>query len=154
MPAIANLAWSGEFWRLRRRTPMGTSCLDIGGSDWIWLCAPCFFFWLFGFRGRIAKLCYPLLSWDTSLTFHDEVRSREWHDIQDMRTRNCEFCLCDVVELAWWFVTWRKQQHYKWDDSTWELQSLILQGENPRSSLNWLCLAIALLLFYEQGLSP
>jgi hypothetical protein len=39
-------------------------------------------------------------------------------------------------------------------DGTGEVQGLILQGENPRSGLNWLCLAIALLkaLFCERGL--
>jgi hypothetical protein len=40
-------------------------------------------------------------------------------------------------------------------DITGEIKSLNLQGENPRSGLNWLCMAIALLeaLFYERGLS-
>jgi hypothetical protein len=39
-------------------------------------------------------------------------------------------------------------------DSTGEVQGLTLQGENPRSGLNWLCLVIALLraLFCEHGL--
>jgi hypothetical protein len=38
-------------------------------------------------------------------------------------------------------------------DSTGEVQGPTLQGENPRSSLNWSCLAIALLraLFVERG---
>jgi hypothetical protein len=37
-----------------------------------------------------------------------------------------------------------------------EVQSSTLQGENPRSGLNWLCQAMALLkaLFCERGLSP
>jgi hypothetical protein len=41
-------------------------------------------------------------------------------------------------------------------DSTGEVHSLTLQGENPRSSLHWLCLAMTLLnaLFCERGLSP
>jgi hypothetical protein len=40
-------------------------------------------------------------------------------------------------------------------DSIGEVQSSFLQGENPRSDFNWLCLAMALLkpLFCEQGLS-
>jgi hypothetical protein len=39
-------------------------------------------------------------------------------------------------------------------DSTGEVQGPTLQGENPRSDLNWLCLAIVLLktLFCERGL--
>jgi hypothetical protein len=39
-------------------------------------------------------------------------------------------------------------------DSTGEVQGPTLQGENPRSGLIWLCLAIALLraLFYEREL--
>jgi hypothetical protein len=40
-------------------------------------------------------------------------------------------------------------------DSIGEVQSLTLQGENPRSNLNWLCLTMVLLkiLFCEQRLS-
>jgi hypothetical protein len=36
-------------------------------------------------------------------------------------------------------------------DNTSEVQSLSFQGENPRSNINWLCLAIALLkaLFFR-----
>jgi hypothetical protein len=39
-------------------------------------------------------------------------------------------------------------------DSTGEVQGPALQGVNPRSGLNWLCLAIALLkaLFCKHGL--
>jgi hypothetical protein len=39
------------------------------------------------------------------------------------------------------------------DDSIGEVQGPTLQGENPRSGLNWVCLAIALLkvLFCERG---
>jgi hypothetical protein len=40
--------------------------------------------------------------------------------------------------------------------NTGVIQGLHLQGENPRSSLSWLCLAMILLetLFCEHGLSP
>jgi hypothetical protein len=43
-----------------------------------------------------------------------------------------------------------------WGDNTGEVQSPILQSENPRSRLNLLGLAMALLnaLFCEQELSP
>jgi hypothetical protein len=41
-------------------------------------------------------------------------------------------------------------------DSIGEVHSLNLQGENPRSNLNWLCLAVPLLkaLLCEHGLPP
>jgi hypothetical protein len=40
-------------------------------------------------------------------------------------------------------------------DNTGKVQSLTFQGENPRSGLNWLCLAMSLLeaLFCERKLS-
>jgi hypothetical protein len=57
-------------------------------------------------------------------------------------------------ELALSFVTW-SSSNGKWGDNTREVQSLNLQGENPMSCLNWLCLAITLLksLFCERVLS-
>jgi hypothetical protein len=41
------------------------------------------------------------------------------------------------------------------DDNIGEIQCLNLQGKNPRSGLNWLCMEMALLkiLFCERGLS-
>jgi hypothetical protein len=41
--------------------------------------------------------------------------------------------------------------HASGDDCTGEVHSLILQGKNPRSDLNWLCLAMSLLkaLFFR-----
>jgi hypothetical protein len=38
-----------------------------------------------------------------------------------------------------------QQQYESWGGSIGEVQSPNFQGENPRSDLNWLCLAIALL---------
>jgi hypothetical protein len=40
-----------------------------------------------------------------------------------------------------------------WGDNIGEVQSPTFQGENPRSDLNWLCLAMALLkaLFGESA---
>jgi hypothetical protein len=46
--------------------------------------------------------------------------------------------------LAWWFVTWSSGIGLR-GDSTGEVHCLILQGENPRSGLYWLCLTVALL---------
>jgi hypothetical protein len=34
------------------------------------------------------KLCYLLPSWDTSLTFHGEIRGEEYHGSRDLRTSN------------------------------------------------------------------
>jgi hypothetical protein len=48
------------------------------------------------------------------------------------------------VELAWSFVT-SNSDLFCGGDCTGEVQSSIFQGENPRSSLNWLCLAMFLL---------
>jgi hypothetical protein len=56
-------------------------------------------------------------------------------------------------DLAWWFMTWNsgmvvhdlEQRHASGGDCTGEDQSLTFQGENPRSDLNWLYLAMALL---------
>jgi hypothetical protein len=43
-------------------------------------------------------------------------------------------------------VFWVSQQQYEnRGGSTGEVQGLTFQGENPRSSLNWLCLAMVLL---------
>jgi hypothetical protein len=39
----------------------------------------------------------------------------------------------------------QQQQHESGGGSTGEVHSLIFQGENPRSRLNWLCLAMTLL---------
>jgi hypothetical protein len=44
-----------------------------------------------------------------------------------------------------------EQRYASGGDSIGEVQSFIFQGENPRSGLNWLCLAMSLLkaLFCE-----
>jgi hypothetical protein len=46
------------------------------------------------------------------------------------------------VELAWCFMTSNSDLYV---GATREVQSSIIQCENPRSSLNWLCLAMFLL---------
>jgi hypothetical protein len=61
--------------------------------------------------------------------------------------------LCGKEELASRFVTCSSDM-VSGGDSTGEVQGPTLHGENLRSGLNWLCLAIALLkaLFCERGL--
>jgi hypothetical protein len=48
-----------------------------------------------------------------------------------------------------------QQQFASGGGNTSEIQSFIFQGENPRSALNWLCLAMTFLkaLFFRAGLS-
>jgi hypothetical protein len=66
--------------------------------------------------------------------------------------------------VVWVFVAMENLLHDLWlvaaasasgGDSTGGVQSSTLQGENPRSGLKWLCLAMTLLkaLFYEWGVS-
>jgi hypothetical protein len=43
------------------------------------------------------------------------------------------------------FCISQQQQHESGGGSTGEVHSLIFQGENPMSRLNWLCLAMTLL---------
>jgi hypothetical protein len=52
--------------------------------------------------------------------------------------------LHDVEGLAWCFQL-RKQWYESGGGNTGEVQSRTFQGENPRSSLNWLCVAMILL---------
>jgi hypothetical protein len=62
--ALINLAGALNSERLRQQTPLGTSCLEIAGSDGIWSCIPMFFPNRLVFEGalRFAKLCYLLPS--------------------------------------------------------------------------------------------
>ena len=85
---------------------------------------------------------------------HGEVRCEECQESVNMRATMVIFVLMateiylrDLGLVA--ATVGARRQHRG-------VPSLILQGENPRSGLNWLCLAMTLLneLFYEQGLSP
>jgi hypothetical protein len=100
MHALIDLAWSAEF---RKALSANSHGRLIPGDRWIGLnLVVCFHVFLpFGFRGSVAKLCYLFPSWDTSLTFHGEVRSGECEDNPDMRTNNGDFYHCGVFELAW-----------------------------------------------------
>ena len=79
-----------------------------------------------------------------SVAILDEVRSGECHESRDRRTRNGDLTLGGDEELAWSFRT-RMQRNGSGGDSTAEVQSSSFQGENPRSGLNWLYLAMTLL---------
>ena len=78
----------------------------------------------------------------------------ECHGRRDLRTSNGGLSLCDDEELARCFVTWSSGM-YVGATAQEKSLSLIFQGENLRSGLNWLCLAMTLLkvLFCERGLS-
>jgi hypothetical protein len=80
--------------------------------------------------------------------------SGECHGSRDLRTGNGGSSLCGKVELAWWLMT-QSSGFVSGGDSTGEVQSPTLQGENPRSGLSWLCLAMILLkaLLCERGRS-
>jgi hypothetical protein len=124
--------------RLRLRTPLSDSCLETAGSGGIWSSAPIFFLWPFGFRRSASKLYWLLISW-RMFSFHGA--GRECHDIQDPRTRK------RWSESRWWLgigsaIRDLQQRYASGGDYIGGVHSLTFQGENPRSGLNWLCLAI------------
>jgi hypothetical protein len=82
-----------------------------------------------------------------------KLASGECHGCRVLENCIGGLSLCSKEELALLFVT-RSSDMVSGADSTGEVQGPTLQGENSRSGLNWLCLAIALLkaLFYECGL--
>jgi hypothetical protein len=74
---------------------------------------------------------------------HDEVRGGEYHEgrigglAMEVRVYALLRDLLGVLDF--------EQQYDSGGDNIGEIQSLIFQDENPRSSLNWLCLTVALL---------
>jgi hypothetical protein len=106
------------------------------------------FMWLFGFTVWFQrKRCEALLA--IIILRHDSCSmvksaSGKCHRSRDLRTGNGGSSLCGEVELVWWFVTWSSGIK-SGGDSIGEVKSYTLQGENPMSGLNWLCLAITLL---------
>lgn len=56
MPIFIVLAGVSSFGRLRRRTPLGDSCLEIAGSDGIRSCATVFFLTIWFQRERCEAL--------------------------------------------------------------------------------------------------
>jgi hypothetical protein len=99
----------------------------------------------------VVELCRLLIWWST-FSFHGA--SGECHRGRDLETSDGGSSLCGEEELAL-LIRDLEQLHVRWGDCIGELQSLTFQGENPRSGLNWFCLAMALLkaLFCEWGLS-
>jgi hypothetical protein len=104
-------------------------------------------------RKRHEALFFVAIRW---LLVQDEVRSEEYHEGPigglAMEVQVLALLRHWLGVLGFTAVVW------KWGGggpSTGEVQSLSFQGENPRSGLNWLYLAIVLLkaLFREWGLS-
>jgi hypothetical protein len=132
---------------------MDTSSLKFAGSDWIRSCAP-MFFWSFVIRGSVVKLCCLLTSCDTSY-------GSWWSQRRRMTWKPSFWGLATVVLV---FVAMRNLLGDLWlvvvalecgGGSIGAVQRPTLQGKNPKSGLNWLCLTIALLkaLFCKQWLS-
>jgi hypothetical protein len=78
------------------------------------------------------------------LLVHGEVRSRKFHEggIGGL-AKECS-SLRDVEELAWCFGIRGSGMKVRAATQV-KFRVLPFQGENPRSSLNWLCLAMTLL---------
>jgi hypothetical protein len=100
-----------------------------------------FFLQLFGFRGSASKLCRLLISWSI-VSFHGA--SGECHVGRDLGTIDGGSSLCGEEELVL-LICDLEQRHVSGGDYTGEVQCPTFHGGNPRSGLNWLCLAIALL---------
>jgi hypothetical protein len=82
MPAFIDLVTVAYLGRLRRRTPLGDSCLEIAGSGGIWSCAFTLFLNVWFLRECIEVLL-PVISWGMC-SFHDA--DGECHENQDLRT--------------------------------------------------------------------
>ena len=77
------------------------------------------------------------------MTIHGEVRCGECHESRDIRTSDGGLKLCG--DENWLGELGIAATTVSGDDIKRDVHSLTLQGENPRSDLHWLCLAIALL---------
>jgi hypothetical protein len=134
---------SVEFWKAPPKSSLGRHASRL--LDWVVFghAHPCFF-WLFGFRGSMEKLFYLFPSWDMS---YGPWWSQRWR----MTWKPSFWWLAIVVKV---FVAIRNFLGDLWlvaatsasgGSSVRAVQSPALQDENPRSDLNWLCMAIALL---------
>jgi hypothetical protein len=103
MRSLNDLAGVLSSRMLRRRTPLGDSCMEIAGSYGIRSWAP-MIFWPFGFIGNVTMLYYLLPSWDTSFTVYGEVRAKN-----DMQAEFWGLAIvvrvCGDEKLYWWFST-------------------------------------------------
>jgi hypothetical protein len=70
--------------------------------------------------------------------------SRECHGCRVLETNNGGLSLCGIEELVSRFMTLSSNMD-SGGNSTSKVQGPTLQGENLRSDLNWLCLAMILL---------
>src|SRR3954467_15529859 len=95
---------------------------------------------VFGRAGKIGAKLYSLAIMGKSM-----VKSGgECHGSCGRRTGNVVRSLCvDEGSGSKFQESW--QQYVSRGDNTGEDQSPTCQGENPRSGLNWLCLAMILL---------
>ena len=93
-------------------------------------------------RASDTKLCYLLPSWD----MFSSMGKSEVENIMEAE-------IGGLVMVIGVFVAMRNLLGVsdfvaavcKWGGSTCAVQSFISQGENPRSGLDWLCLAMVLL---------
>ena len=117
---------------------MGVSCLEIAGSVVFDRAQPCFFL-IVWFQSERFETLLAVNFMEHAFSFHGA--SRECHGRRDLGASNGGLSLCGDEELARRFVTWSSGM-YVGGDCTGEVLSLIFQGENSRSGLNWLCLAM------------
>ena len=114
-----------------------------------------FFFWPFGFRGSVAKLCRLLPPWNMPLV--PKVKSVVENGTE-AKIRGRVMGVRVLVMMRFRLGDSRLGAATTADggDNTGDIQGLHLQGESPRSDLSWLNLAMFLLetLFCEHELSP
>jgi hypothetical protein len=152
-PVFIDLAGVSSSGRLHRRTPNGQHVWRLSN----WMCfgrvQPCFFL-PFGFKGsdaKLSRLCHhgTCLSSMVKSVVENGTEAEIWGLVLVVRVLvMMRFWLGDL----WLGVTTLASG----GNNTWEIHCPNLQDKNPRSDLNWLCLAMILskVLFYERGLSP
>jgi hypothetical protein len=86
MLVLIDLAEVLSFERLRRRTPLGTLCLEIAGSDGILSCAPMFFLTVWFGKERHEALLYVFIM--AHVSSNDDIICREYDENRDLRTSN------------------------------------------------------------------
>jgi hypothetical protein len=96
MHALIDLARVSSFRRLRHRTPLGTSGLEIAKSDGIWSSTPIFFLTVLFQRERDEALFIM------GLILRFMVKSEEEKDMEAgfLRTSDGGSSICGVEELA------------------------------------------------------
>ena len=126
--SAGELHWVIHAWRLLDRVVFGRT-------------HPCFYLTVWFQRERFEALL-AVNTMEHAFSFHGA--GGECHGSQDLGTSIGDSSLCGDEELAWCFVSW-SSGIVSGGDRTGEVQSLTFQGENLRSGLNCLCLAMDLL---------